>query len=488
MHRRCLAFGFLWLPLVACVGTRLPPHHPAAIDAAIAELRATAVLAGARVGVSVFDCGAQGRVAGFADEDGFATASNMKLVSAAVALHTLGPDHVFATELLAGGEIRDGVLHGDLLLRGLGDPSLAHGEAGMARAERLVAALRDRGVARVTGRVKADDTWLGREHLGLGWQWDYLDEDYAAPFGALCWRHNVVTVRVQPHAAAPVVTVVPAWWPVQAEVQVAAAGASPKISVHRALARDPIEVRGTIAADGKVATFEIPVPDPAAFAARDLAEMLRAAGIVVGAEAVAGSAEPVLLARIESPPLHAIVAELLRVSDNLYAEQVARASARVATGDGSTEAMARHAKAVLQQLGVDPAGCVLADGSGLSRRNLVRPRQLAMLLAAMHRSDLQAPFVAGLPVAGETGTLRNRFRDSSARGVVRAKTGFISRVVCLSGYLPRRDGTFAFCVMLNDFTCSDDQAKAAVDRFVQRLCDLDPDAVAPPTIADPVRT
>jgi D-alanyl-D-alanine carboxypeptidase/D-alanyl-D-alanine-endopeptidase (penicillin-binding protein 4) len=298
----------------------------------------------------------------------------------------------------------------------------------------------------------------------------------------------VVTVRVQADTAAPVVSVAPAWWPVQAEVQVAAAGTDTKITAHRALARDPIEVRGAIAADAKAVTFEIPVPDPAGFAAQDLAEMLRAAGIVVGADAVASAAAPVLLARIESPPLREIVAELLRASDNLYAEQVARAAARVATGDGSTEAMARHAKSVLVQMGVDPTGCVLADGSGLSRRNLVRPRQLAMLLAAMHRSELRDSFVAGLPVAGESGTLRNRFRNSAARGVVRAKTGYISRVVCLSGYVPSRDGTFAFSVMLNDFTCSDDEAKAAVDCFVQRLCDLDPDAVAPSVVADPLRT
>jgi D-alanyl-D-alanine carboxypeptidase/D-alanyl-D-alanine-endopeptidase (penicillin-binding protein 4) len=119
----------------------------------------------------------------------------------------------------------------------------------------------------------------------------------------------------------------------------------------------------------------------------------------------------------------------------------------------------------------------------------VQPRQLAGLLVAMHRSDLRASFLAGLPIAGESGTLRNRFRNGSARGVVRAKTGYISRVVCLSGFVPRGDTTWVFCVMLNDFTCSDDAAKAAVDAFVQRLCDLAPGVAAPRGVAaDAVRT
>ncbi|MBL8751790.1 MAG: D-alanyl-D-alanine carboxypeptidase/D-alanyl-D-alanine-endopeptidase [Planctomycetes bacterium] len=483
--RALVAWGGVAVLLAGC-GALPPP--PDLLDA-VAELRSVKALAGGRVGVCVVDAGTGERLVGSDDDRGFATASNMKLVSAAVALHTLGPEHRFTTEVLARGALRDGVLHGDLVLRGGADPTLAHGEVGMANVARLVAALRERGVQRVTGRVLADDEWLGREHLGLGWQWDYLDEDYAAPFGALCWRHNVVTVRIRPDAVAPAVVAEPGWWPMQAEVRPATAGAATAVTVRRALGRDLAAVRGTIAADAKPATFEIPVPDPAAFAARGFTEALRAAGIEVGEDGVAGAAEAMSLARVESPPLREIVGELLRVSDNLYAEQVARASARAALGDGSTEAMAKHAKAVLAELGVDPTGAVLADGSGLSRRNLVQPRQLAGLLAAMHRSAVRAPFVAGLPVAGESGTLRNRFRTGSARGVVRAKTGFISRVVCLSGYVPHGESTWAFSVMLNDFTCSDDEAKAAVDAFVQRLCDLGPDAAAPPYRArDGVRT
>src|SRR5690606_26951495 len=113
--------------------------------------------------------------------------------------------------------------------------------------------------------------------------------------------------------------------------------------------------------------------------------------------------------------------------------QLFRGAARVCGGSGEDEAARLHAVAMLQQLGVATRGLVMADGSGLSRRNLVQPRQLVALLQAVRRRPYGEVFASCLPVAGTTGTLASRFADGPARGRVRAKTGFISRVVCLSG-------------------------------------------------------
>jgi D-alanyl-D-alanine carboxypeptidase len=280
-------------------------------------------------------------------------------------------------------------------------------------------------------------------------------------------------------------------------------GAAPVASVGRAIGREVIDVRGSLAAGARATTTVVAVPDPALFAARVFAAKLRDAGIEVAADAAvarwpdepfrelpsqppseppapgsSASARTVgpfrdrAIAVVESPPVHELLGPTLGASDNLYAEQLARVAARVATGDGSTASMQRHGLDVLRKLGIDTAGMVLADGSGLSRRNLVHPRQLAQLLVAMHRSPHREPFVAALPLAGRSGTLRNRFTGGPAHGRVRAKTGFISRVVCLSGYVPRPEPELAplvFSVMLNDFTCDEAEAKAAVDAFVQRL-------------------
>lgn len=466
--RTAAAVGFASL-LLGCAGS--PSPSPGDLQAALVELRARPELAGGRIGVCVVDAAHDRRLLGSDDDRGFATASNMKLVSAAVALTTLGSGYRAPTELWLRGRVTDGTLHGELVLRGHGDPSFGKQPGDFAS---LVAALQAKGVRRLVGRVVGDDRWLGTEHLGLGWQWDYLDEDYAAPFGGLCCAGNVVDVRVRPGDGGPIVEVVPdVLASPRVQVRQGAAGSQTQLVANRALGSETIVVSGTIAADAKPVVIAVPVPDPATFAASMLRAQIVAAGIEVEPRPdVTPEGEPVLLATVQSAALAELVKPLLGDSDNLYAEQVVRSAARIATGDGSTAATARHVAEMLGQFGVATNGLVIADGSGLSRRNLVQPRQLVGVLAAMWRSPQRDVFVQALPLAGRSGTLRSRFADGPASGRVRAKTGFLARVVCLSGYVPRPDPAAApllFSVMLNDFTCSDDAAKAAVDAFVQRL-------------------
>ncbi len=467
-----------WLALcgalcgAACVA---PPTAPGPLGLALAELVARPELRGGRVGVIVVDAASGAVLAANAADSGFATASNMKLISSAVALTALGPLARTATELCIEGEVRDRTLHGDVILRGRGDPTFAQERWPGAPLQAFAQQLRQLGVERVTGRVLGDGAWQGEEQRGLGWQWDYLDEDYAAPFGGLNCGGNVAIVRVSPTAAGvPRVDVTPLCGSLAVAVVQTAPQTATRLVAHRTLGLPDVQVSGEIAQDAAEQRLSIAVADPATAAAVRFAEVLRESGIAVDGGTASGTCgvEARTLASHPSPTLAEILVPLLSNSDNLYAEQVWRWSARVQTGDGSTGSAERHAKAVLGQLGVDTRGMVLADGSGLSRRNLVLPRQLADLLVSMHRSPHRDAFVLGLPVAGETGTLRKRFQDGPARGHVRAKTGYISRVVCLSGYVERPDRAAAplvFSVMLNDFTCSDDEAKAAVDAFVQRL-------------------
>ncbi len=478
MTRRAVAAPFLAaLFAAACAAPPAPPARGEAIAAlrpALDELLARPELAGGRVGVLVVDAADGARLCASDDDRGFATASNMKVLTGVVALATLGPDWRTATELHARGVIVDGALRGDLVLVGRGDPAFASGPGAAAVWDRFAAGLRAQGIARVEGRVLGDGSWLGAETLGLGWQWDYLDEDYAAPFGGLCCNRNVVTVRATPADGAPTVALAPDVFPApEVRARTLPAGQRGQLTVRRALGGGWIVVGGAMARDAAAQSNAVPVPDPALFAARVLRRELAARGIVCFDGPSAAADAPTRLVAVEvSPTVRELAQPMLLRSDNLFAEQLTRLSARNALGDGSTAAMARHAAATLQRLGVDPAGMVLADGSGLSRRNLVQPRQLVGALRAAHAAPWRDDFVAGLPLAGRSGTLAGRFRDGPAHGRVRAKTGYISRVVCLSGFVPRPDPAappLVFAVMLNDFTCADDAAKAAVDGFVQRL-------------------
>ena len=224
---------------VGCVGAPSAPPRQQLQDA-LQTLLARPELAGSRIGACVVDGATGRRLVDSSADRGFATASNMKLFSAAVALTTLGAEHRAATELWLRGKVQDGVLRGELVLCGHGDPTFGVAAAGSTAFAAMVEALRANGVQRLVGRIVGDDRWLGSEHLGLGWQWDYLDEDYAAPFGALCCGGNVVTVRVQPGTDGPAVSVFPAVLPApRSSVRQVAAASDNSVSRPARLPRWP---------------------------------------------------------------------------------------------------------------------------------------------------------------------------------------------------------------------------------------------------------
>lgn len=441
-------------------------------------------LDGARVGVRVLDPENGLVLCEFDADKGFMTASNMKLLSSVTALLTLGPDHRFETRLQADGEIRDGVLHGDLLLVGSGDPTLGGRQEPRPTApfERMAAALREQGIVEVRGRVIGIDDCQPDEIMGDGWSWGYQGACYAAQMSGLCFAENCIKVRVRGTrpGAPPDVRLTPNtdYVTVLNEARTVSGKAEDRLRVSRARALNLLRVGGTTA-PGLTSWRTFSIENPTRFAAHVLREVLLARGIRVVGHAVDldDLAEPLPprprrdLATHRSPPLREIVSVLNKVSQNLYAEQLVRAAGRAAGGDGGMESAARATRAVLERLGADARGLVMADGSGLSRLNLVRPAQIAALLAGMLGEPQFETFYATLPIAGVDGTLRNRFRTGPARGRVRAKTGYISRVVALSGYAPRPDGhpPLVFSVLVNNFICPTRRAKAAVDAFVEEI-------------------
>lgn len=455
--------------LAACAGGP-PTTDQGAIRRALDELIARPELAGARVGVHVLEAPGGRTLAEHEAGRGFAPASNAKLVTAATALATLGADHRFATELWVRGPVEDGVLRGEVRLVGGGDPAFGT----PVQFDEIAAALRAHGVQRIVGRMVGDDAWLADEHRGHGWQWDHLDQDFAAPFGGLCCRGNTIVVHVAVDAGAPRVRLEPPVGPQPwIDVGIVDAGQPAELAVRRSLGSERIEVVGELAADAAPQAVRIAVHEPARFAAAVLQHELAGRGIAFDElDDVVAAGAPTCLLTLPSASLGELLRPLLCSSDNLVAEQLWRCAARHTTGAGDTSAAARHASDVLAGLAVPVPGLVLADGSGLSRRNLVQPRQLTALLSAAWRAPWREPFFAALPLAGVSGTLRQRFEDGPAHGRVRAKTGTIARVVCLSGYVPRSNllaPPLVFSVLLNDFVCGDDQARAAIDAFVQAL-------------------
>lgn len=481
MRPSALRLAVSALLLAAC--PRLQARGPD-LGAALRDLVDDPALAGGRVGVHVRDLG-DGKVLVRHDDDkGFMTASNMKLLSSATALVTLGPDFRFVTRLVAHGEVDQGQLDGDLVLVGAGDPTLGgRQEADGPRApfQRMARRLRDEhGITEVTGAVLGDDDCQPDEVMGEGWAWNYEAADYAAQVGGLCFAENVVRITLVAgaqgrHAA---LHLQPETGYLTIDNQVLVEGTETAVEFGRTRAGNQATLRGRMPPASRH-TDAVSVDNPCRYAAHVLRECLLDAGIRVRGPAAdrdewrtplapAGA----VLCEQASLPLRDVLHTLNKVSQNLYAEQVVRAAARVGQGSAGMAAAAKQAAAVLTALGGNAQGLSMADGSGLSRLDLVQPRQIADLLAGLWRHEHRDVFLATLPVAGVDGTLASRLQDGPARGHVHAKTGFIRGVVALSGYVVREGqgaAPLSFSVLLNNFTCDPQRAKDAADRFVQTL-------------------
>ncbi len=384
-------------------------------------------------------------------------ASNMKLFTAALALERFEPNHQFSTDVLRTGPITpDGVLRGDLVLRGDGDPALSRRflPGGMSAPVSLLAELTaGSGIRRVTGNLIADATAFEQRLVPEGWDERYLHSGYAARVSALSLNENLVWIAVAPGRGGAAGAV---WLEPESDIPLAAsvrtvAGRDARI-VARTTASGIIEVRGFIGAAAGTRRYALVVEDPPAFTAGALRAALATRGIVVDGSTEFGPTPPqaVVIASLPSPPLSRLVAVMNRESINHYAELIFRNVAR-ADPPGSLGS-AERANGMLQQfmkerLGTEDDVVLAADGSGLSVLNQSTPRALVRLLDYGHRAPWSDVFHASLPVAGESELLRNRMRNSPAQGNLHAKTGTTNSVISLAGYVTSVNGellAFAF--------------------------------------------
>lgn len=413
-------------------------------------------------------------------------ASNMKVVTGAAALEALGPDWRFRTTVAAGGPVQGGVLRGDLVVRGGGDPTIgARFGGGDARAvfRAWADSLRARGITRVAGRVVGNDDVFDDVPLGRGWAWDDLGAGYSAEVGGLEFNEGVVEVRVAPGARAgePArVTLSPptSYVPVENRVVTVAAGTPPRVSADRAATGTGIVVAGTVPLDTAGVDDEVAVRDNTLYFATTLRETLNEAGIQVAGAAVDADALPAgergesaaPLFVHASPPMREVLAAFLKPSQNQYGEILLKTLGRELRGLGTASAGAAAIDSLLRARGLPVGGLAQADGSGLSRYNLVAPELLAALLEHMMKSPHWETWHAALPVGGVDGTLAGRFRGTPLAGRLHAKTGTLSGVRGLSGYVPGPDGRpLVFSILLNHHTRSAREADRVIDAALLRI-------------------
>lgn len=425
-----------------------------------------------------------------------APASGLKLFTTAAALYYLGPDFRYSTFLLADGKIENGVLAGDLVVYGTGDPSFT---VRFGRRDAIWHAFADTlaalGVKEVRGNIIGDASYFSGRGTGTGWQADYIGASYAAPASALTYAENIATLEIKPRAVGepPFVGLADGSDEIAVvnHAETVARGRS-FINVARSSYDAPLEVRGRISR-GTTIQRTVPVADPAQFAAAAFKQILVDKGISVTGHAVSvtNSEESTVTGRMvfapaleeqqpvrvlaihQSPPLLDILEIVNKKSHNLMAEQTLRTVGRVALGEGSVEA---GEKAVIQLLvretGDAPEGFDMDDGSGLSVLDRVSARNFITLLSFMAKSPMFESYWYTLPEAGVRNGLR-RMGGTAAAGNLRAKTGTIDNVSSLSGYVRSANGErLAFSIISNNVP-STYRAKRIEDAIGIRLASFD---------------
>jgi D-alanyl-D-alanine carboxypeptidase/D-alanyl-D-alanine-endopeptidase (penicillin-binding protein 4) len=393
-------------------------------------------------------------------------ASNMKIVTLAAAAEALGWDYRFKTTLETDAEIEGGALKGNLIVRGSGDPTINSRE-NRARSlfDEWAAALKAAGVTRIEGNIVADASAFDSRGLGQGWSWDYLEAGYAAPSSALEFNENIATLTVRPGAkagdAAQLELPPSTGLALLHNVVTGEAGSATTISFERSPNSNDLDVTGSIAVGTNPATRAVAVANPPLYFAHSLTLALIERGIPVRGIPVAFQRSHLLpplprtaIVESQSPPLREIATTMMKVSQNLYAETLLKAIASAGGATGTANAGRAAAQKIFEAWGIQPNHYVLADGSGLSRYDYVTSEMIVTLLDRMHK-DLRHrdAFVATMPIAGKDGTISTRMRGTRAEGNAVAKTGSISNVRALSGYVKTRDGeTLAFSILANNFT------------------------------------
>ena len=455
-------------------------------------------------------------------------ASNMKIYTVATAFDKLTPDYRFITSVYAREKPdEDGKVKGDLIIYGRGDPSIAarfndgdYFKGINALADRIVAG----GVKRIKGDLVGDESYFDGDSFGSGWTWQDLQWSYGAPVSALTINDNAVDLTVRPGSKAGQAVTITSGPPATSFMTIVnratttEKGTRRDLRIHRGLGANTLEISGTLPAGDEGYTGGVAIPDPALAFVSMLRDALikrgvkiegrlrtvnaRTGGSIVGVSPVAPTTEtgkmpvlpgnagsmsgaPVEIASLPSAPFNDIAAHTMKPSQNLYTELILRTLGKMRKNSPTPDETRRASQTdedaglaavrdFLKQAGVSENQLNLDDGSGLSRSDMIMADATVQLLTYMTKHRYFTQFRDALPIAGVDGTLRNRMKGTPAEKNVRAKTGTLSSVASLGGYVTTAAGErLVFSMMLNNFPDAAALRRDSIDAIAVLLASFD---------------
>lgn len=439
-------------------------------------------LKGAIAGVSIRTASTGDLIYSYNGETRLTPASNLKLFTAAAALTTLGKDYTFQTELHTDGEIKWHVLIGNLYIKGKGDPTITTNTF-----DQFAKELKKKGIKWISGDLIGDDSWYDDVRYSIDIPWS----DETAYYGA-----QISALTVSPDLDYDSGTIICEVSPGEKTNQKATVSFSPEtdyvqvinktktvekdgrndITISRNHGTNIIQIEGTIPLNDPLHKESIAVWEPTKYSLNVFKQALHKQGIKLLGDVKVGdipSNSQVVISH-SSMPLSELLLPFMKLSNNIHAEVLIKEMGKVFKGKGSFKEGLEVEEHALTSLGVKTETMIMRDGSGISHMNLVPPNEITRMLYHLQDMDWFPCYMNSLPVAGIKdkmigGTLRNRMKGSPLKENVIAKTGTLTNVSSLSGYVKTKNGeTFIFSILLNHLKGSD-QGKQIEEQILNTI-------------------
>ncbi|MBR5828112.1 MAG: D-alanyl-D-alanine carboxypeptidase/D-alanyl-D-alanine-endopeptidase [Paludibacteraceae bacterium] len=402
-------------------------------------------------------------------------ASTIKLLTTATVLDVYGGDYQIKTPITYSGEIKDGVLEGNLYIEGKGDPTLGSKYIGnQCFLQNWAKEVQKAGIRKINGSIVADLSYFDRDATNPGWLWDDIGNYYAPGIFALSYMDNTQCITLSSGAdgsKAKILKTSPEI-PEMTYENIITCSKTPDVAYVRGVPYSDYRfLTGTIPCDRKTYVLKGDIPNPGLLLAKHFTKELCKLDITVANEAtyitVKDRTTRKTLFTHSSEPLKKIIRHTNHKSDNLYAEMLFRLlAARIATPctiDNSTKFIRSYWK----EKGINLDNCRILDGSGLAPQDAISCSVYVQLLKYMYKSKYKDAFLESLPTSGESGTLKSFLKDTELHGKVHAKSGSISGTKNFAGYIYLPNGkVWVFAVMTNSANCKTRKLQKVIEEYL----------------------
>ncbi len=406
-------------------------------------------------------------------------ASVTKIITTATALELLGGDFQFSTYIETNGTIENGILNGDLIIRGGADPTLGSIHLGdRAFLDYFVRVIKHKGINQIKGDVIIDPTCLDRCAASVKWIWEDMGFHYgAAAFGLSAYDNtSIITMNSGEFGTKPIVTSV---WPETPNLAIYNEVKTLRIPNDSVWAFCPpyglaLYLQGGMPTNRNNYVVRTSIPNPPLLVAKSLHKKLNDWGVTVdGSYSVQTEyflEERMLIYEYKSRKLREIIRLTNFKSNNLYAEHIFRRLGNlIMSHEATSSASIQVVKDYWAKQGIDVSALFLYDGCGLAAQNAYSAHFLNQILAHMRKSPNWDDFYQSLPRAGREGTVGSFLYRTKLQDKARLKSGSLSGVQCYSGYIMHGDKEYAVTVMVNNFTCKRKDVKNQIEEWLLEI-------------------